>query len=96
MHAVQQGSNETARVTFGVPPQVHARTAVICGDFNDWSTTSHCLHYQDGHFAVTLDLDRGREYHYRFLLDGERWGNNGAADAYVPNTYGSDESVVRL
>lgn len=95
MHTVKRASNGTARVTFSLPPQVNARNAV--GEFNDWSTTSHPLrHYKDGHFTVTLDLERDREYRYRFLLDGERWENDWAADAYVPNSYGSDDSVVRL
>jgi len=97
MHTVKQTSKGTARVTFSLPAQVNAGRAVICGEFNDWSTTSHPLrHYKDGHFAVTIDLDRNREYRYRFLLDGERWENDWAADGYVPNTYGSDDSVVRL
>ena len=31
---------------------------------------------------------------YRYLLDGSRWENDWSADEYVPNGYGSDDSVL--
>jgi hypothetical protein len=33
---------------------------------------------------------------FRYLLDGERWENDWTADAYVPNSFGSDDSVVEV
>ena len=33
---------------------------------------------------------------YRYLVDGERWENDWAADTYAPNDYGGDDSVVDL
>jgi hypothetical protein len=38
----------------------------------------------------------GQAHRFRYLLDGERWENDHAADAYVPNPYRSDDSVVQL
>ena len=32
----------------------------------------------------------------RYLLDGQRWDNDWAADAYVRNDFGGDDSVVDL
>jgi hypothetical protein len=45
---------------------------------------------------VTVDLDAGRAYRFRYLLDGQRWDNDWAADAYVRNDFGGDDSVVDL
>jgi hypothetical protein len=45
---------------------------------------------------VTVDLEAGRAYRFRYLLDGERWDNDWAADAYIPNSFGGDDSVVDL
>ncbi len=49
-----------------------------------------------GGFSLTVDLDAGRIYRFRYLLDGQRWDNDWAADAYVPNSFGGDDSVVDL
>ena len=38
----------------------------------------------------------GRAYRFRYLLDGHRWENDWAADAYKPNDFGADDSVVDL
>lgn len=67
------------------------------GEFNDWSTTSHPLKkYKDGHFGVIVDLPQGRDYRYRYLIDGCRWENDWRADGYVVNGFGSEDSLVRL
>jgi hypothetical protein len=50
----------------------------------------------EGGFSLTADLEAGRTYRFRYLLDGERWDNDWAADAYVPNSFGGDDSVVDL
>ena len=47
-----------------------------------------------GGFSVTVDLDAGRAYRFRYLLDGQRWDNDWAAHAYVANDFGGDDSVV--
>ncbi len=51
---------------------------------------------QDGSWSATLELDPGREYEFRYLVDGKSWVNDDAADAYVPNPFGGDNSVVRV
>jgi 1,4-alpha-glucan branching enzyme len=90
-------SGKTCRVTFSVPPETGAQEVYLCGEFNDWDEASHPLQRRkDGSFSTTLTLETGRSYRFRYLLDGERWENDYAADAYVPNAFGSDDSVVQL
>ena len=44
--------------------------------------------------GLTLTLDPEREYQFRYLVNGTSWQNDAAADKYVPNAYGDDNSVV--
>ena len=84
-------------VTFTVDPRAGARTAAVCGEWNDWSAGADVMHRDaGGGFSLTVDLDAGRAYRFRYLLDGQRWDNDWAADAYVRNDFGGDDSVVDL
>jgi 1,4-alpha-glucan branching enzyme len=66
------------------------------GDFNDWNETATPMmrDLSAGLWRVRLELDRGREYQFRYLVDGSTWHNDWHADRYVPNIHGSDNSVV--
>ena len=91
------GPGDTASVTFRLDPSVGAQTAAVCGEWNDWSPSADVMrHDADGAFSVTVELEAGRAYRFRYLLDGVRWENDWAADAYLPNSYGEDDSVVDL
>src|SRR5450759_2135350 len=84
-------------VTFELPAAAAAASVSVCGDFNDWSPTSHQLTRTDnGSFQATLELPAGRRWRFRYLLDGQRWENDWAADDYLPNVHGGDDSVVDL
>jgi len=92
-----RGAKGKARVTFTVDPGVDARTAAVCGEWNDWSADADVMRREaEGGFSLTVGLDVGRAYRFRYLLDGQRWDNDWAADAYVPNGFGGDDSVVDL
>src|SRR3954452_10658856 len=90
------GHGEVA-VTFEVDPAVGAERAYVCGEFNDWSQDSHAMERNgDGGFTLTVPLEAGKAYRFRYFLDGERWENDWAADDYVPNEFGSHDSVIDL
>lgn len=90
-------SGQSCRVTFKLPASVEAKTAHLCGEFNSWSPTQHPMkQLKDGSFSVTVSLDAGQSYRFRYLLDGQRWENDWEADAYVANQYGSEDSLIRL
>ena len=94
---VESKGGRTSRVTFELPPDIGARQVQLCGEFNGWSTTATPLAARkDGRFSVTLSLPTGSAYRYRFLVDGERWENDWAADGYVQNGFGGDDSVLHL
>jgi 1,4-alpha-glucan branching enzyme len=86
---------KTKTVTFSLPAEVEAETVALCGDFNDWAPDSIQLRRDaDGRWTTDVELEAGRSYRYRFLLDGERWENDWTALAYEPNKDGGDDSVV--
>jgi hypothetical protein len=49
---------------------------------------------KNGSFAATVVLRPNHEYQFRYLLDGLQWENDWQADKYLPNRYGSENSVV--
>jgi hypothetical protein len=49
---------------------------------------------KNGAFTATVTLEPNKEYHFRYFVDGQRWENDWHADKYVPNSHGSDDTVV--
>jgi len=80
-------------VTFWMPANIWAKAFQLVGDFNNWSTTETPLHKGKEGWSVSLELDHGQSYQYRYLVDG-KWFNDWAADGYEPNEHGGDNSVV--
>ena len=71
-----------------------AKHAAVAGEFNDW-LPKPMRKLKDGSFSVTLDLEAGREYQFRYVIDKQYWVNDEAADGYVFSDYaGGDNSVV--
>jgi 1,4-alpha-glucan branching enzyme len=87
---------ETIRVTFELPSSLWAERVYLVGDFNDWDTTRDEMRQSrsNGNWRITLALPKGREYQFRYLVNGRDWHNEWHADKYVANKYGTDNSVV--
>lgn len=82
------------KVTFALPASIWADRITLVGDFNDWDTEATPLRQLETGWMVTLDLEAGQEYHYRYVHNGSEWHNDWHADAYARNAYGGDDSVV--
>ena len=41
-------------------------------------------------------MEKGREYQYKFVINGETWVDDPEADKYVGNEFGGTNSVVIL
>ena len=92
-----RGSNSRSLVTFVLDPRVGATRASVCGEWDGWAIEAHPMERAaEGGFRLTVELPAGRSYRFRYLLDGERWENDWAADAYVPNGFGGEDSLVDL
>ena len=96
MIEARSGTNGTVLITFRVPRAADAERISVVGEFNDWSTVANPMEPGEDGFVAEVSLLVGRVYRFRYLLDGERWENDWAADAYVANEYGGDDSVIDL
>ena len=90
-------TGRTCRVTFELPAQVSATSVALCGEFNRWDPNAHPMERRrDGRFSRTVSLPAGARSRFRYLVDGVRWENDWAADDYVANDFGAEDSVVEV
>jgi 1,4-alpha-glucan branching enzyme len=86
------------KVTFALPKEavVKVKTVALVGDFNNWAIEKgiSLTKQKDGSFKTTVELESGKEYQYRFLLNGETWENAWDAPKYVSSPFGGENSVV--
>ena len=84
-------------VTFRMPPLDDVVELSLCGDFNNWNVKGVPLSQDsDGTWFATIVLDAGKSYRFRYYDNQGRWHNDREADAYVPNDFGSEDSVLDL
>ena len=88
----------TTKVTFTLPKEAvqTAQSVAVVGEFNNWDILNGIAlkKQKDGSFSTTLELEIGKEYQYRFLINGEVWENAWDAPKYVETPYGTFNSVV--
>ena len=72
-----------------------ARSVVVAGSFNQWSTTSHPLSRDpsSGAWTALVPLPRG-EHLFMYVVDGERWISPPAAEDYVDDGFGARNGIV--
>jgi len=90
-------SRPVCKVTFRLPKKAAkaAETVHVVGEFNNWdvyATSMKCL--KNGSFTVTIDLEQGREYQFRYLIDETIWENDWDADKYLLSHFGNCENSV--
>lgn len=85
------------KITFRLPKEAAqaAERVALVGDFNDWDPAATPMkRLRDGAFTVTLDLETGREYAFRYLIGDMTWTNDGEADRYVPSGFPDAENSI--
>ncbi|MBU1611108.1 MAG: isoamylase early set domain-containing protein [Proteobacteria bacterium] len=73
-----------------------AKKIFLVGEFNQWNTKNTPMKkLKDGSYSVTVDLEAGRDYQYRYLTDKGDWLNDTKADRYDYSAFaGGDNCVV--
>jgi 1,4-alpha-glucan branching enzyme len=91
-------SRNVCKVTFRLPRvvAVDANGVHIVCDFNNLNIYANPMRrLKNGGHTIELELEPGREYQFRYLIDEHRWENDWNADKYVKSPYGdTDNSVV--
>ncbi len=93
----QNAAGGKVKVTFSMPAMEGVTALYLTGSFNDWNYPGlSMVRSTDGGWSVALTLDAGWAYQYRFRDQDGSWHNDWAADSYVPNEFGSENSVADL
>lgn len=91
-------SKPVCKVTFNLPAEAAetAEKVVLVGDFNEWNKKEgfEMKQLKNGSFKTTVDLETGKTYEFRYLIDGKKWENDWEADNYVKTPFGTENSVV--
>lgn len=90
---------DTCKVTFSLPKEAvkGAKNVVLVGEFNNWNPSEGvALVNKKNGYETVIELASGRKYEFRYLVDGRTWVNDFKADAYVPNAFGTENSVVAI
>lgn len=76
---------------------LNATTTVhLVGEFNGWSPTATPMTRSGNECIAAVTVVPGRTYRYKFLVAGTQWENDWHADAYVPNEFGGEDSLLDL
>ena len=82
-------------ITFEIPGSVWANQIHLVGDLNDWDAESLPFRYNGrDDWQVEVELERGRQVRFRYLIDGVHWRSDRHADLYALGTDGLLDSVV--
>jgi 1,4-alpha-glucan branching enzyme len=89
------------KITFTLPAEAlaEATEALLLGDFNDWNTEKGIAlkKQKDGTLRAVTELEAGKTYQYRFLLNDGRWVNDYNAENYVTvSGYHIENSMVTV
>jgi 1,4-alpha-glucan branching enzyme len=72
-----------------------AHNVALAGDFNAWKATQTPMKsLKSGDFTASLNLPKGREYQYRFVIDGDQWVTDEAADKHIYCEFANAQNAV--
>lgn len=85
------------KVTFKIDKNeiANANTVNLVGDFNNWDASATPMKkLKNGSFSLALEFELGKEYQFRYLINGNVWHNDSDADRYGPTGYQDAENSV--
>ena len=72
-----------------------ANTVQLLGDFNNWDKTAEPMaKLKSNDFTAVLELESGKDYQFRYYIDGSIWKNDTQADYFAANSFGEENGVV--
>ena len=86
------------KVTFRIPADIGRdfKKASVVGDFNNWNHKSNRMKklVKDGSFSIVIDLEKDKEYQFRYLFDGTEWANEEEAEKHVTTHFGDSQNSI--
>ncbi|GLO61146.1 1,4-alpha-glucan-branching protein [Vibrio sp. MACH09] len=86
-------TKDEVEVTFEWP-QGEESSVAVAGDFNGWEAAPLKLNKKNKAYSLRVRLAKDSSFQFRYLIDNETWENDPAADDYVRNSFGSDNSLI--
>ena len=91
-------SKPICKVTFSLTKEESpaADKVQLLGEFNNWNVKEaiDLKPLKNGSYKATLDLETGKEYQFKYLVNDSIWENDHAADAYVNNGIDAEDNSV--
>ncbi len=90
-------SKPVCKVTFRFTEDIvqGAEKVALVGDFNNWDGSAlEMKKLKSGEFTSLVELEKGKSYQFRYLVNGNEWYNDANADSYVTNSFGAENCVV--
>ncbi len=85
------------KVTFHLSKEMAgtARKVAVAGDFNEWQSDETPMKaMKNGDFTASLQLPKGHEYQYRFVLDDQEWITDESAEKHVYCKFANANNAV--
>lgn len=90
-------SKPSCKVTFRIPKKQseQANTISLLGEFTNWQEGAiEMKKLKSGDFTHTINLETGKDYQFRYLVNEQNWINDTEADHYVPSGVSHEENGV--
>ena len=90
-------SKPYCKVTFRLDKKIagRAKQAGLAAEFNNWQAEKTPMRaLKSGDFTVTVNLSTGKEYQFRYVIDGVNWITDEKADKYVHAGIANTENGV--
>lgn len=92
--------NKKCKVNFKVTADIAKdfTTASLVGDFNNWDASKDNMKKlkKDGSFSIQKTFEIGKEYQFKYLLDGKEWVNENDSDKLVATEFNDSQNSVIL
>jgi 1,4-alpha-glucan branching enzyme len=86
-------TKDECEVTFELEA-AEADSVALVSEANGWKPVKMKKRRKDGIYYAKVRLPNESQYQFRYLVDGQSWVNDSAADTYVANEFGGENSVV--
>lgn len=87
-------TKEEVEVTFELELPDASSNVSIVADFLDWEPAPMKKMAKTSVYKFKTRLPKDGEFQFRYLLDDQTWMNDPAADKYIANGLGEDNSLV--
>ncbi len=97
---IKNQANYAVTFHYNAIPENPVHSVIVLGDFNEWSLENgfELKANKNGDFEGKFKIPAGRDYHFRYLVNGNRWANEKDADRFESSPLHPhiDNSVLSL